>query len=176
MISGFLQAIHSFGIELIKVEDSSQTIKLEYKDSIIIMTEFVNIRLILIMKEHPSSNFLYSLEDLAYDLYKYYGEIIDKFNGDIKPFKSIEKLLKHHLNTSLTYPMKISEKVNLDTFRMNPSEKAMINKARLIMKRKNASTFYFVSLLPEEECSPKDLETILNLIDKNIIQILEEVL
>ena len=83
MISGFLQAIHSFGIELIKIEDSSQTIKLEYKDSIIIMTEFVNLRLILIMKQHPSSNFLFSLEDLAYDLYKYYGEHIDQFNGNI---------------------------------------------------------------------------------------------
>ena len=31
LISGFLQAIHSFGIELIKVEDQSQIIKLEYK-------------------------------------------------------------------------------------------------------------------------------------------------
>ena len=52
LISGFLQAIHSFGIELIKVEDQSQTIKLEYKDSIILMSEFVNIRLILIMKKN----------------------------------------------------------------------------------------------------------------------------
>ena len=53
LISGFLQAIHSFGIELIKVEDRSQTIKLEYKDYIILMSEFVNLRLILLMKESP---------------------------------------------------------------------------------------------------------------------------
>ncbi|GAG64840.1 unnamed protein product, partial [marine sediment metagenome] len=72
LISGFLQAIHSFGIELIKVEDQSQTIKLEYKDSIILMSEFVNIRLILIMKERPSRFFLYSIEELAYDIYKNY--------------------------------------------------------------------------------------------------------
>ncbi|MFX1478629.1 MAG: hypothetical protein ACFFCI_10925, partial [Promethearchaeota archaeon] len=54
LISGFLQAIHSFGIELIKVEDKTQTIKLEYQDSIVLMTEFVNLRIILLMKETPS--------------------------------------------------------------------------------------------------------------------------
>jgi hypothetical protein len=173
MISGFLQAIHSFGIELIKIEDSSQTIKLEYKESIIIMTEFVNIRLILILKEHPSANFLYSLEDLAFDLYKYYGELIDKFNGDIQPFKSIENLLKHHLNTSLTYPLKLTKIERLDKVRINPSERALISKATSIMKTKNTSSFYLTSLLPEQECSPKDLEIILNLIEKKIIQIIE---
>ncbi|MDX1797611.1 MAG: hypothetical protein R3255_03085 [Candidatus Lokiarchaeia archaeon] len=173
MISGFLQAIHNFGIELIKIEDSSQTIKLEYKDSIIIMTEFVNIRLILIMKAAPSSNFLYSLEDLAYDVYKYFGELIDTFNGDIKPFRSIEKLLKQHLNTTLTYPTKLTELANSDKIRINPSGREMISKARSIMKKRNSDTFYLSSLLLEKECSPKDLETVLNLIDKKIIEIIE---
>ncbi|MFX0037982.1 MAG: hypothetical protein ACFFCY_05515 [Promethearchaeota archaeon] len=173
MISGFLQAIHSFGIELIKIEDSSQTIKLEYKDSIIIMTEFVNLRLILIMKEAPSSNFLYSLEDLAYDLYKYYGPLVDTFTGDIKPFKSIEKLLKHHLSTSLTYPMKLAKIELLEKIRISPSERVLINKAISYMKTKNTDSFYMSSLLPEKECSPKDLESILDLIEKKIFQVIE---
>ncbi len=173
MISGFLQAIHSFGIELIKIEDSSQTIKLEYKDSIIIMTEFVNLRLILIMKQHPSSNFLFSLEDLAYDLYKYYGEHIDQFNGNINPFKSIDKLLKHHLSTSLTYPLKLTKIEELEKVKISPNERALINKAISFMKINNTSSFYLSSLLLERECSPKDLELIFNLIDKNIFQIIE---
>jgi len=173
MISGFLQAIHAFGIELIKIEDSSQTIKLEYKDSIIIMTEFVNLRLILIMKEHPSSNFLFSVEDLTYDLYKNYGQLIDKFTGDIKPFRSIEKLLKTHLNTSLTYPLELVKINELEKIRISPSEKALINKAISYMKKNNTSFFYFTSLLPENECEPKDLENILDLINKNIIQTIE---
>lgn len=173
MISGFLQAIHSFGIELIKIEDSSQTIKLEYKDSIIIMTEFVNLRLILIMKEHPSSNFLFSLEDLAYDLYKYYGGHIDQFNGNLKPFKSIDKLLKHHLSTSLTYPLKLTKIEELEKVKISPNERALINKAISFMKINNKSSFYLSSLLLEKECSPKDLELIINLIDKNIFQIIE---
>jgi hypothetical protein len=171
MISGFLQAIHTFGIELIKIEDQSQTIKLEYKDSIIIMTEFVNLRLILIMKEHPSPNFLYSLDDLAYDIYKFYGALIEEFTGDIKPFKTIEKLLKRHLNTSLTYPMTISKKEKLERIRISQSEKSLINKATFIMKKSGTASFVFASLLPEGECSPKDIEIFLKLIDKNIFQV-----
>ncbi|MFX1308609.1 MAG: hypothetical protein ACFE8C_02850 [Promethearchaeota archaeon] len=171
MISGFLQAIHSFGIELIKVEDSSQTIKLEYKDSIIIMTEFVNLRLILLMKEPPSSNFFYSLEDLAYDIFKYFGNQFDKFNGDIKPFKPIEKLLKHHLSTSLTYPLEIPQIENLDKIKLSPSERVFVNRARSYMKKNNSRTFYLSYLLLEKECSPKDLEIIFNLIERDIFHV-----
>jgi hypothetical protein len=173
MISGFLQAIHSFGIELVKVEDSSQTIKLEYKNSIIIMTEFVNLRLILLMKEAPSSNFFYALEDLAYDLYKYYGSIVEDFNGDVKPFKSIEKLLKHHLNTTLIYPMQLMTIDRMQKVRINPSEKALINKAVSFMKSKNVDYFYLRTLLPKNECDPKDLETIFKLQERNFIRVME---
>jgi len=171
MISGFLQAIHSFGIELIKIEDTSQTIKLEYKDSIIIMTEFVNLRLILIMKEHPSSVFLYSLEDLTYDLYKYYGKLVEEFSGDIKPFKSIEKLLKHHLNTTITYPIILTKIDKLEKVKLNQTERAFVNKAISFMKSNNSEHFFLNSLLPGKECSPKDIEIIINLIEKNVFQI-----
>lgn len=171
LISGFLQAIHSFGIELIKVEDQSQTIKLEYKDSIILMSEFVNIRLILIMKERPSRFFLYSIEELAYDIYKNYGSMIDSFNGDVKPFQSIEPLLKQHLNVSFIYPLKIAQIEKLEKIRITQSERVYINKAVSLMKTKNMNHFYIKSLLTGKECSPKDVETILNLIEKKIFQL-----
>ena len=171
LISGFLQAIHSFGIELIKVEDQSQTIKLEYKDSIILMSEFVNIRIILIMKERPSRFFLYSIEELAYDIYKNYGNLIDTFNGDVKPFHSIEALLKQHLNISFVYPLRIAQIEKLEKIRITQSERLYINKAVSLMKTKNMNHFYIKSLLPGKECSPKDVETILNLIEKKIFQL-----
>jgi len=171
LISGFLQAIHSFGIELIKVEDQSQTIKLEYKDSIILMSEFVNIRLILIMKERPSRFFLYSIEELAYDIYKNYGNLIDTFNGDVKPFQSIEPLLKQHLNVSFVYPLRIAQIEKLEKIRITQSERVYINKAVSLMKTKNMNHFYIKSLLPGKECSPKDVETILNLLEKKIFQL-----
>ena len=118
------------------------------------------------MKEPPSSNFFYSLEDLAYDLYKYYGTHIDEFNGDIQPFKSIEKLLKHHLSISLAYPLDISRIEDLKKIKMNPSERIFVDRALSYMKRNNSEFFYLSSLLIETECNPKDLEAIFNLIDR----------
>jgi hypothetical protein len=58
LITGFLQAITSFGIELTNSEKESQTIKLEYQNSKILMSEFKNLRTTLIMKENPSQDFV----------------------------------------------------------------------------------------------------------------------
>lgn len=170
LISGFLQAIHSFGIELIKVEDKSQTIKLEYKDSIILMSEFVNLRLILIMKESPSRFLLYSIEELVYEIYKQYGKLIDDFRGDIKPFEGIEELLKQHLNVSFIYPLKLAKIENLEKIRINQNELFLINAAKTIMKKNREDHFYIKSIFTEKTCNPKDIENVLSLIDKKIFQ------
>ncbi len=170
LISGFLQAIHQFGIELIKVDDRSQTIKLDYANSIVLMTEFVNLRLILIMSESPSKNFLYSLEDLAYDIYKEYGNLVDEFNGDIKAFKGIEGLLREHLNITFIYPLKLATKASSEKIKIKQEERIYINKALLFMKQTKKNYFYIASLLPEKTCSPKDIDSIMDLIEKNIFQ------
>jgi hypothetical protein len=172
LISGFLQAIHSFGIEMMKVEDRSQTIKLEYKDSIVLMSEFVNLRLILLMKEAPSRTFLFSLEDLAYDIFKNYGDKIDSFNGDVNPFKEIEKLLKLHLNITFISPLKIAKIEKLSKIRINQNERLLINQAVNLMKTKYKDHFFIKELLPGQECSPKDIEDVLDLINKKIFQLL----
>ncbi|MHA1885275.1 MAG: hypothetical protein ACW96S_09510, partial [Promethearchaeota archaeon] len=171
LISGFLQAIHTFGIELMKVEDRSQTIKLEYRDSIILMSEFVNLRLILIMRESPSRYFLYSVEELAYDVYKNYGNLIDEFNGDIAPFKGIEELLKRHLNPFFIYPLKLSEIDKFSKVRIGQNERELVNKAVHLMKTENKDYFYLHSLLPERECSLRDVESFQNLIDKKVFEL-----
>ena len=172
LISGFLQAIHSFGIELIKVEDQSQIIKLEYKDSIVLMSEFINVRLILIMKERPSRFFLYSIEELTYDVYKNYGTMLESFNGDVKKFQSVENLLKQHLNVAFIYPLKITPVEKLDKLRITQNERFYINKAVSWMKTNNQDHFLIKSLLPGKECSPKDVEVIFKLIEKKIFQLI----
>jgi len=171
LISGFLQAIHSFGIELIKVEDQSQIIKLEYKDSIVLMSEFVNVRLILIMKERPSRFFMYAIEELTYDIYKDYGTMIESFNGDVKKFQSIEALLKTHLNVSFIYPQKIAPIDKLEKMRISQNERLYINKAVSLMKTKNQDYFLIKSILPGKECNPKDVEILLKLNEKKIFML-----
>jgi len=134
------------------------------------MTEFVNLRIILILKESPSRNFLYSLEDLAYDIYQKYGKLVEDFSGDIKPFKGIEELLRKHLNISFIYPLKLASTASSEKIKINQDERAYINKAVSFMKQTNKNYFYIASLLPEKTCSPKDIEYVMDLIGKNIFQ------
>ncbi|MFX0034819.1 MAG: hypothetical protein ACFE9I_04155 [Candidatus Hermodarchaeota archaeon] len=171
LIAGFLQAIHNFGSEVIEHAKDSRTVKVEYQKSNIIMTEFVNLRLIIIMDKNPSKNFYYSIESLAYYIYKYYGKLLEKFQGSLKPFRSIEKLVEKTLNVPFIYPLKIKVNKNL---KLSQSEKEMVKKASTFMKENNFDYFYSLYLLPDNVCSPKDYGTILNLIEKGVFQPIED--
>jgi hypothetical protein len=165
LISGFLQAIRSFGTKFSEAAEDSRTLKLEYKDSIMLMTEFVNLRLITILKENPSPNFLYSIEDLAYDIFKTYGNSIDKFTGNVKQFRAIDDLIEKHLTTSFLSPLKIDLSKHA---KLNQAEKEMIDKAMKFMRENNFHYFYSIYLLPENMCTPKDYKTILDLLMKGV--------
>lgn len=168
LIAGFLEAIRNFGIELTGAGEQSQTIKLEYHDSKILMSEFKNFRILLIMKQNPSQDFLQSIKALSYDIDKSYGGIINNFNGNLKPFKGIGDLLEKHLQTTLIYPLKI---IKLD-IKLKPEEKSMVRRAKAIMKKQNKDYFTVSSLLSiRKDFNAKDAEIILNLIRKKVFQI-----
>jgi hypothetical protein len=171
LISGFLHAIHNFGVEVIAGAKNSKTVKVEYKDSIIIMTEFINLRLIIIMNQHPSENFFYSIESLAYHIYKYYGKLIDNFKGNLKPFRGMGKLVESDLNISLLYPLTISLKKDM---KLTQDEKDMVKKAKKFMNENNFPYFYFLYLIPENACKPRDYQVTLQLIKKGIFVPLEK--
>jgi len=171
LISGFLQAIHNFGVEVIEGAKNSKTLKVEYKDSIILMTEFINLRLIVIMKSNPSKNFLYSIESLAYHIYKYYGKWIENFQGNLKPFRSMKKLVESDLNISLLYPLTVVIKKDM---KMTQDERDMVKRAQTFMKEHNSPYFYFIYLIPENAYSPKDFRITLQLIKKGIFQPLDK--
>jgi len=164
LISGFLQAVRAFGSE-ISADKESKTVKIQYKNSILLMTEFVNVRLILNMKETPSADFHYAVESLAYDVYKHYGKAIDEFHGNIKDFKGIKQLVEKHLNVSFIYPLKVKVPENV---KLNLAESRMVEKAMKFIKDYDFDYIYSLYLLPENECSPKDAQNILNLIEKGV--------
>ncbi|MFW9951806.1 MAG: hypothetical protein ACFFKA_16945 [Candidatus Thorarchaeota archaeon] len=169
LISGFLQAIHNFGDEVIDEAKGTKIVKIEYKNSIIIMTEFVNLRLIVIMKQKPSENFIYDIDSLSYDIFKYFGKEIDKFTGILKPFQAINRLVEHHLKTSFLYPLS----VNLSSkykMKLSQNEKSMVDKALNYLRETNSKYFYSLYLLPENACSPDDFDTITRLIKNGIFQ------
>ena len=130
-------------------------------------TEFVNLKLIITLKENPSANFKFIMEDLAYDIYNQYGDEIDKFAGILKPFQNMSALIEKHLNVSFLSQLKIAENPKI---KLSMSEKEMVGKARTFMKENNFTYFYSLYLLPENTASPKDYQTIFNLIEKGIFQ------
>ncbi len=167
LIAGFLEAIRSFGIELTGAGEQSQTIKLEYQDSKILMSEFKSFRILLIMKENPSQDFLESIKALSYDIDKSYGKMIESFNGNLIPFKGVGELLEQHLQTALIFPLEI---IKLD-IKLKSDEKSIVNRAKVIMKKQNKDYFTVTSLLSiRKDFDAKEAETILNLIKKKVFQ------
>ncbi|TXT63975.1 MAG: hypothetical protein BAJALOKI3v1_280013 [Promethearchaeota archaeon] len=169
LVSGFLDAMRSFGIELTNSKDQTQTIKLEFQNSKILMTEYKEFRVILIMNENPSEDFLESIRKLSLEIEKYYGDAIRQFRGgSIKEFRNIKKLVDHHLNTSLIYPLEINDNLEI---KLSSEEKSIINRAKHIIKKRNVNYFFVSHLLGTKGGFPvKDAETVLSLIEKNIFQ------
>ncbi|MHA2288119.1 MAG: hypothetical protein ACXABG_04965, partial [Promethearchaeota archaeon] len=167
LISGFLQAISNFGSTISEAAKESRTLTIEYKDSIVMQTEFVNLKLIITLKENPSTNFKFIMEDLAYDIYKIYGEEIDKFTGILKPFHNMNELIEKHLNVSFLYPLTI---VIDPKYKLSASEKEMVSKAQKFMRENNFDYFYTLYLMPENTCTPKDYKAIFSLIDKGVFK------
>jgi len=167
LITGFLEAIRSFGIELTGANEQSQTIKLEYQQSKIIMSEFKDFRILLIMKENPSQDFLDSIKSLSYDIDETYGEDIAHFTGNIDKFANIKDLLDQHLETSLIYPLELKHQ----DVKITSDEKVIINRAKEVMKMRKTDYFFLSYLLyAKKGFQVKDAETVLNLISKKIFQ------
>ncbi|MFX1445641.1 MAG: hypothetical protein ACFFHV_19670, partial [Promethearchaeota archaeon] len=167
LVSGFLQAIRAFGLELSGSDVHSQTIKLEYQKSKILMSEYKNFRIINIFEQNPSKEFKFALESLSQDIDKYFGKLLKNFNGELTPYVGIKELLEKHLQISMLSPLKI---VMLDEVKLNNNEKSTIKQASNNMKKKSSIYFYISDLITEQDFNPKRAEAILNLIKKKVFQ------
>jgi len=167
LLAGFLEAIRTFGIELTGSKEHSQIIKLDYHNSKILMAEFKNFRLILIMKELPSKSFYDLISNLSLEIEEKYGSYLEKFKGDLEPFMTIEDLLKKNLGTSFLYPLKVVETAQA---KISTNERNMINKAINLMKKNKLKYCFTTQLMQDKGFISKDIETIFSLIDKKILQ------
>lgn len=166
LISGFLEAIRSFGLDLTGSNQQSQTVKLEYQDSKILMSEFKNFRTTLIMKESPSEDFLESIKQLSYDIDQKYGKDLERFDGEVGKFSGITDIIEHHLPVSLIYPLQINEE---STIRLSSNEKEIIDLAKSIMEQKGTHYFFVSNLISQKGgFQAKQAEVILNLIEKKV--------
>lgn len=165
LVSGFLEAIRSFGLDISTSEEHSQTIKLEYQNSKILMSDFKNFRLIFIMKDLPSPQFYEVIDDLSLEIEEKYGIYLKEFKGNLQPFEGIESLLRTHMGTTFLYPLKIT---GTGKMKIAPTEKALINKAIAIMKKNRSDYFYVNQLIREISFDSKEIEALYSLIMKRI--------
>jgi len=167
LVSGFLDAIRSFGVEITGTKQETQMFSLEYKKSIVIMVEYKNFRLILIMSDKPSQEFLNSVEELSFEIEEKYGEKIQKFSYDIKAFVGMHDLIQKHLNTAFVSPLRIHEP---EAVELSPTESSIIKKVKKIMKLNKLDYIFTSFLFTEEEIEAEQIEAIFDLIEKDILQ------
>ncbi|MBY9012733.1 MAG: hypothetical protein KGD70_10200 [Candidatus Lokiarchaeota archaeon] len=165
LVSGFLEAIRSFGLDLSGAEDRSQTIKLEYQNSKILMSDFKHFRLIFIMKDLPSPQFYDVIDDLSLEIEEKYGIYLKEFKGNLQPFEGIESLLRRHMGTTFLYPLKLT---GIGKMKIAPTEKSLINKAITIMKKTQTDYFYVTQLIREITFDSKEIEALHSLIIKRV--------
>ncbi|MBN2156860.1 MAG: hypothetical protein JW776_12525 [Candidatus Lokiarchaeota archaeon] len=166
LITGFLQAIRSFGIELTNSDRESQTIKLEYQNSKIIMAEFKNLRTTLIMKDAPSQDFVDAVKNLSEEIEEKYHAHLENFMGKTTAFKNLNYFISKHLNTGLIYPLKLN--LTRKT-RLTPTQKTIVQRVKSIMKQNKTDYFYVSQLFSEKKGFQMEYgESILKLIDKGI--------
>lgn len=166
LISSFLQAIRSFGIELTKSKQESQTIKLEYHDFKILMSEFKDFRLVFIMKDNPSEDFIDSVDLISRKIDDNFGKVIENFDGGLDVFKGIRNILEEYLLISLIYPLRVERKKKI---KITQNEKAIVDQALKILEQRNSDYFYVSHLIEiKSKFQVKDVEDILKLIKKEI--------
>lgn len=171
LVSGFLNAIRSFGIELTGSSEQSQVIKLEYQDSKIIMSEYKLFRIILIMKENPSSEFLESLKLTTIETDEKFGRFLKEFKGDVRPFQYIERLLIQRLETSFLYPLKLSETPGS---KLRSNEKDLLKRVKKHLISSDSSRLKISYFIDKDAINPVDVKLFSALIKKRILQPITE--
>ncbi|NMC03577.1 MAG: hypothetical protein GYA24_00120 [Candidatus Lokiarchaeota archaeon] len=166
LVSGFLSAIGTFWLELTNTDEDSQTIKLEYKKSKIVISEFKGFRITLIMKDAPSSVMLASLDQFAHDVEEKYGKILKDFNGETTAFQDMGKLIEKHFHVSFIAPLVITPRPKA---KLTQDEKEIYNKATDIAMAKAMKPFYATELFTTAEIDHKAVAAFFSLMGKGII-------
>jgi hypothetical protein len=171
LISGFLDAMRNFGIELTGSYSKSETITLDYQDSIIIMNESEDFRIIIIMSDKPSEELTNSITNLAINIEEKFGDLLREFKGGVvTQFAGIKELIELHLNVSFASPLRIAI---TKKGKLNPFEKAVVQKAKEIMSQTNLNYFYSTFLMPDQLFDVEMTKVIFNLINRKIFQPIE---
>lgn len=127
LVSGFLQAITSFGSEISGMEHAGLRL-LEYKEFKISIRDGIFTRTALILKSEPSQRILEILKHFVKFFDMKHQRELREFKGFIDPFLETGNLIDEYFEISLSFPHEIQEKeVFKNHERLNPQEFVVIN-------------------------------------------------
>ncbi|MFX0074952.1 MAG: hypothetical protein ACFE96_05885 [Candidatus Hermodarchaeota archaeon] len=173
LISGFLQAISQFRQEFqkgTKKEQISKGFEMDYYDFKIIITDGEYARVALVLDKSPSDQLKENQTAFTNEFEYKFGFKLERFEGDITPFKETEPLIEKYFNITLMYPLKLAP--YRDVFKLNSLEKSLVGIAEQIQKERK---FFFVSSLlsfsiaGRKESRDEIISTILSLKNRGIL-------
>jgi len=173
LVSGFLQAISQFRREFkkgVKKEQISKGFEMDYYDFKIIITDGDYARVALVLDESPSDQLKENQSSFTNEFEFKFAPKLERFDGDISPFKEVDPLIEKFFNITLMYPLKLAPYRTI--FKLNSLEKALIEIAEQIQKERK---FFFVSsllsfgLAGRKESRDQIISTILSLKNKGVL-------
>lgn len=173
LISGFLQAISQFRQEFTRGSNTLQTSKgfeMDYYDFKIIIVDGDFARVALILEKSPSDQLKHNLTTFTNAFEAKFSSSLERFTGDISPYRETNSLIEKYFNVTLMYPLKLAS--YRDMFKLNNLEKILVEVAEQIQKERQ---FFFVSSLlsfgiaGRKESRDQIISSILSLKNKGII-------
>ena len=173
LISGFLQAISQFRQEFTKGTKDLQASKgfeMDYYDFKIIIVDGDFARVALILDKSPSDQLKHNQTAFKNAFEVKFRPYLERFTGDITPFRETDSLIEKYFNITLMYPLKLAS--YRDVFKLNSLEKVLVEVAEQIQKERK---FFFVSSLlsfgiaGRKESRDQIISSILSLKNKGII-------
>jgi hypothetical protein len=173
LISGFLQAISQFRHEFTKgTKDlqSSKGFEMDYYDFKIIIVDGDFARVALILDKSPSDQLKLNQTAFTNAFEVKFRPYLERFTGDISPFRETDSLIEKYFNITLMYPLKLA--TYRDVFKLNHLEKVLVEVAEQIQKERK---FFFVSSLlsfgiaGRKESRDQIISSILSLKNKGIL-------
>lgn len=165
--TSFLTYVQRFGIEVIEQKKEIWTVKIDFNNYKVLITDFKQFKTIFVMNEIPSNEFFDSITDLTINIQNEYHKYLKTYDGQTKQFESIKELLEHHLQIYFLYPLRINK---LDAAKLNRDEESLTLLAQDLMKQYNLDHFYIKYLFPDNNYDSNDIKRILNLIEKEVFQ------
>ncbi|MHA1658602.1 MAG: hypothetical protein ACTSUT_05695, partial [Promethearchaeota archaeon] len=135
-----------------------------------VITDGSLVRVALILEGAPSENLKKNQWAFTNAFETKFKAILQKFTGNIEPFRETDKMVEKYFNITLTYPLQLGK--HWGVIDLSPLEKALMEVAEQVQKEKK---FFFVSsllsfgLAGRKESRDQIISTILSLKRKGLI-------